>query len=763
MKLPPLIKSFLTDFEFVESINTNLVIKILNQPELIHDTEDWNETQTLKKLLKFSKNNTLKVKYGYSKKGVKYFGRVQSVPWNSLGVMRNEIRGTLCYDKYVDMDIQNAHLELASQLLQENGLNHNYMTDYCSNRELRLKDIMDIYGCSRGAAKDFHIKVIYGSSFEKWIETNEITKTTKQIGLWNNLKNEITPLANLFIADNHELYTKYTKVKEGQYNFKLGFLSKCLQHFELNILEHMFTFWLDNKFISSGTKKNCILCHDGIMIKKNKHLTPDVFDKLNNYIFEQTGFHLKVVSKEMNHYLDKIKEPEIKECTSKWFDINYMATLPFYNNKKDYFEKYHAKLIMEGSYINMIGGNVGYKKKTAIKETYEHLNSKTIPKDESDEPDPTIATKFIKQWIEDAELKTYDMKEYIPYNDVWKGMNEGRVFNTFSGYSEHIHGETDSIDDIKDIVLHLCEGNPVYYDFFVRWLAHIIQFPHEKLPYSVITNGSEGTGKGFLYLLMESILGSNTTSSDNIETFIGMGAVGLVDKLFINFNECSSSATRKEESKIKSLITETNTKVRVLYEGWRSIKNFSRVWVTGNLQNTIKIDAKSGERRFLAFRATDKYTKKGSEFWGRMHEDIKKPKVIAAWYQYLNNLDVTTYNFKEKRKECLSETYYNIIASNTPMVCSFISDYLDNIWAGDDSTKIHRVRKRHFYSKYKCWFEEMGGSDKQSLHSSKRFWHIISNELQLPIEIKRLTAGIFVEFDRDFLHTFMSDKGWISM
>ena len=95
-------------------------------------------------------------------------------------------------------------------------------------------------------------------------------------------------------------------------------------------------------------------------------MTPDIFDKLNNYIFEQTGFHLKVVSKEMNHYLDKIKEPEIKECTSKWFDINYMATLPFYNNKKDYFEKYHAKLIMEGSYINMIRGNVGYKKQTAI-------------------------------------------------------------------------------------------------------------------------------------------------------------------------------------------------------------------------------------------------------------------------------------------------------------------------------------------------------------------------------------------------------------
>ena len=84
-------------------------------------------------------------------------------------------------------------------------------------------------------------------------------------------------------------------------------------------------------------------------------------------------------------------------------------------------------------------------------------------------------------------------------------MNDGDIFNTFSGYSKHIHAAPEPIDDIKDIILNLCEGVPKYYDFFVRWLAHTIQYPNEKLPYAIITNGAQGTGKGFLFLLMKSI------------------------------------------------------------------------------------------------------------------------------------------------------------------------------------------------------------------------------------------------------------------
>lgn len=755
--LPDISKSSLLDYKYVEKINVDLVFKLLNQPELIKDTDEWNETQMLKKLIKYSKNNNLIVKYGYPKKGVKYFGRIQPIPYNSLGLIRNEIRGTLCYDKYVDMDIKNAHLEFSNQLLIKLGLHNPEIDNYCRNREAGLKIIMDIYGCSRDAAKNFFIQAIYGGSFKNWIKKYDITKTTKQIGLWGNIQSEVMGLANHFIAENLSLYIKYKKVKDGKYNFKLGFLAKCLQHYEVMILDVMVNFWVDNNFIKSGEKRNCILMHDGIMIEQNKRLNPQVYEKLNEHIFSQTGFRLKVIPKEMSHYLDQIKEPEIQDCTSSTFDIDYMASLPLYHMKKTYFEKYHAKLIQQCSYISMIQDKISYKKHGVIRDTYCGLEEKNL---NDDDDDLKVGGKFIKKWLADCDILRYYTKEYLPYNGIWKGMNEGGIFNTFSGFSKHINDTPEPIHNIKDIILHLCEGVPKYYDFFVRWLAHIIQFPNEKLPYSVITNGAQGTGKGFLFKLMQSVLGDNCSTSDKIETYLGKHSVGIQNKLFINFNECSSSATRNLEAGIKSLITEDTTFIQPKYEMEHEIRNIARVWVTGNYQNTIKIDATNGERRFVAYRATDKYTEYDEAFWGEMFDKIKRPGVIAAWYQYLNNLDISDYDFKKNRKECLSDTYYNIVAANTPIVCSFLEDYLDALWnvhGTEEEGQEHQFGKTKFYRKYKTWHNSNGGDTV--MYTSKRFWHLLINELQMPMQFKRQSERCVV-FNTVELLEFMTSKGW---
>ena len=277
------------------------------------------------------------------------------------------------------------------------------------------------------------------------------------------------------------------------------------------------------------------------------------------------------------------------------------------------------------------------------------------------------------------------------------------------------------------------------------------------MPYAIITNGAQGTGKGFLFKLMESVLGDNCSTSDKIETYLGKHAVGIQNKLFINFNECSSSATRSLEAGIKSLITEDTTFIQPKYEMEHEIRNLAKVWVTGNYQNTIKIDATNGERRFLAYRATEKYTKYDEAFWGGMFDSLKRPEVIAAWYQYLNNLDLSDYNFKKMRKECLSKTYYNIIGANTPIVCSFLEDYIDDLWQGDDANMIHRFGKTKFYRKYKTWHKLNGG--ETLIYTAKRFWHLLINELQMPMEFKRQTERCVI-FNRVELLEFMKDRGW---
>ena len=54
MKLPPIEKSPLTNYQYIEHVDTDLVMSILNQPELIQHDDKWDESQGLKKLLKFT-------------------------------------------------------------------------------------------------------------------------------------------------------------------------------------------------------------------------------------------------------------------------------------------------------------------------------------------------------------------------------------------------------------------------------------------------------------------------------------------------------------------------------------------------------------------------------------------------------------------------------------------------------------------------------------------------------------------------------------
>ena len=765
MELPEISKSKLCEYQYVEDIDTDLLIKILQQPELIQDTPEWNETSQLKKLLKRSKNDKNPVTYKDTKKGINNFGRVQGS--SSIGTIRNEIRGTLCFKKYVDIDIANCHPEILNQLLSFFNLKNDIYNNYVNNRESELKKIMDIYQCSRKVAKNFFLLAGYGASFKTWREDNNISDTIKEIGLWDNIQNEIKPLASHFISKNIKLFEKYKRSKLPQYNFELGFLSKCLQHYERHILEHMVDFFMDKGFISSGLKKNCILIHDGLMIKKNNSLTKNTYKALNQYIFDKTGLTLKVIPKPMNHYLDKIIETEVDINCHNEFDMDYMAELPLYKNKKIYFEMFHAKIITSDHYKCFLAGKVVDKKKTDLVNSYQHLSEKNI----TDDDESVVIGKFIKKWIDDASIKYYMAEEFTPYNGVWKGMNEGKIFNTFEGYSPYINKDTKyNLDTIKDIILNLCENNEVYYEFFINWLAQIIQYPTEKKAFAIIINGSQGTGKGFLVQLMKNVLGRAVISDDKPDTFFGKYvSEGLKGKLLINLNEISLAATREHGNKIKSLVSEDTAIINPKNINAHEIKSYGRVLVTTNEQNSIRLDSTSNERRWLAFRATDKYMKWSEDQWENIFKDINKPEVIASWYQYLNSRDLSNYSFKKERKLCFSETYLALIKTNLPSVIEYIIHIIEEeLFLGDSSGEIEIqddlviIRKTYFYQKYKTWNRKFG--DPLMVLKAKQFWAKLIGQLRLPFEETRSYMGgrCCIKFFRSKLIDKMKSSKWIS-
>ena len=120
-------QSILESNDFTETIDISILNKLINSSLL--QTVEWeagsvkfeNEKHQLLTLKKQVKNNKLTVKY----KRPKYqLGRVYPSKSLSLCSIRRELRHTLAYDKYIDIDIANCHPEILKQVCDHNKIKH---------------------------------------------------------------------------------------------------------------------------------------------------------------------------------------------------------------------------------------------------------------------------------------------------------------------------------------------------------------------------------------------------------------------------------------------------------------------------------------------------------------------------------------------------------------------------------------------------------------------------------------------------------------
>ena len=151
--------------DFTELIDVSILNQLINSTSLLYSVE-WtagsmkfeSEKHQLLMLKKQLKNKKLTVKYRRPKYQL---GRVYPAKSLSLCSVRREIRHTLAYNKYVDIDVANCHPELLKQVCDHNKIKTRYLKQYVENREDILVDVMTYYDCRREEAKELFIILIY--------------------------------------------------------------------------------------------------------------------------------------------------------------------------------------------------------------------------------------------------------------------------------------------------------------------------------------------------------------------------------------------------------------------------------------------------------------------------------------------------------------------------------------------------------------------------------------------------------------------------
>jgi hypothetical protein len=563
---------------------------------------------------------------------------------------------------------------------------------------------------------------------------------------------------------NEKLLNEFTELIKNKFDIDLTFEIKQMnENYSDDIINNSLTFddiqpinkeieELKNNNINESIK-NVI---SKLEVKRDKLINNNLlkFNKDFNKIMKKKNEKNKKIEDYKKEIIDDGFIPD--EKYSLIFNREYINDLSCYQHKKIYFELFVCKILRPNVCYVYIESNfhnnrtqVLYKQKE-ISECFCEIKSGNY--NEFGKPIP-----FILEWLNDEKLRCYNTIDFIPYNI--KPIDNKILFNLFDGFNDKIHTiiDTDNINKkIKpflDLGLELCGGNQIHFDYLLKFFAHLIKYPDEKMPICIIIKGVQGTGKNVFLDAIGNLIGSDYyITSSNPSDFFGDYAEGFYRKLLVNMNECEQKDTFDFEGKIKSFITEDTITLNAKFLRQTKIRNVARVIITTNKPNPIPIDTKSKDRRYVIYKTTEKYLEKkyNTNFWLTLIKHFKSSDFIASLYYFFNNMDIENYDWRLNRP--ITEAYKEMLKLNYPVETLFIQDYItgnrirfqndNNVIFDKDNTIIgETIKAKSLYNCYIDYSKDNGFiNDKSFVTNISKFINRLT-ELKLPLQIHN-TGGV---------------------
>jgi putative DNA primase/helicase len=301
------------------------------------------------------------------------------------------------------------------------------------------------------------------------------------------------------------------------------------------------------------------------------------------------------------------------------------------------FEKIHAKIINKSLYVKETEDEFLLISKEKMVVSYEHISF--YKKVDSFGKKVIKKVSFIKHWMEGNDnIRKYDTIDIYPNSNLcpknvfslWKPFY--MELNMDVPYTPHEEGLKFILNHIKI----LCDNNEVIFDYFIKWMAQMIQYPEVK-SVAITLISLEGTGKGRLIDLFKKILGKKKVlETTNPSRDIWGDFNGIMTNAFlVNLNELKKNDTINNMEQIKGLITDPTILINNKGINQMEMRSNHRFIITTN--NLNPIETKKDDRRNVIIRCSDE--KIGDvEYFKILRGFIDDFNVQKSFYIYLKEI-----------------------------------------------------------------------------------------------------------------------------
>lgn len=677
--------------------------------------DEYPEELAKLKTLKIKKNNVI-VRYRRDFKFGRHYPKKHCYTY-----MNKKIRNSLFNDKYLDIDMINSHYAIIIGLCKKfkyTGHIEN-IEKYYSNRTEIIDNLMKNNDKTKGEIKKSFLSLLYGGAVDLHCDNDNLVE---------NIKDEITGLRNQVLLDNPSIYKYILKKKADEKTdeeVKWSAFSIYIQEWENRTLEKIFIYLKNNKMIKENI---CSLMYDGLTLLKNDKITEDVLRKIETKIKDELNIDIKLIFKDTSNKLFDFtklsKKVEVTDTNGK-FNLKYMEKLPNYLSKKEYIEIFWTKINYPEIHYICNYNNTQDNKIEKIIYKHDDMKKLLIPITSGVYDDMGNELPFFKCWTKDINQKSKDKVDFIPINPDEEYKIDSDIYNLFTGYDKRIRTEynkenTDRIlKPYLDLIYQICNKEDKVYDYYLKYMANLIQEPRNKPGICIEIRGKQGTGKNISYLPIKNIIGEDHfISSSNPETFFDTHAIGYMNKLLVIMDEIDFSKVKKYESLLKTNITEDKIAFNPKNLKPFMTHNHSRTATITNKRNGAPIDFSSNDRRYVVIKASSDWIRtKSRTFWSKLVKHFNKPEFISCLYDYFMNVDYTGIDWIKERP--ITEEYKRTKKQFIPSECLFLtseiissciivdddSDDEDEEEETDEDKNILKYSKRAFYEKYKNYIE----------------------------------------------------------
>lgn len=331
------IVSFLDGITFLEVIDVNCLIKLVDSNHLSdkYDTSNYSQKlasqlylnekqQLLTYLQKYDKKiNAIKVLY---KKPRHKYGRV--FPDKSLGLtcFSKKVRNTLIKDKYIDIDLSNAQPKIIYNICKSNNILDKCpcIEKYVLERDIILNEVMTNYDVSRNDAKNLFIRMAFFGTFYGWLSELNLNTNLLPTAFICKFKDELNYIADIVKKHNPILFESCRKQKDdkNEKNFIGSMFSLYLQDYETRIMECCINWIINNTKIMDHKSSNLKIGtyeYDGIKLlleNVNSYGGVDLLiNNLEKVIYNNTGFEMTFEVKPIEKYFDIEYTPYVPALT----------------------------------------------------------------------------------------------------------------------------------------------------------------------------------------------------------------------------------------------------------------------------------------------------------------------------------------------------------------------------------------------------------------------------------------------------------------